>query len=96
MFVLDKICDQVSDAVLDACLAVDPLSKVACGTNLLLKLWHVMISETAAKTGMIMILGEITTTANPDYQAVVRDAIKEIGFDDSAKGIVLLVISVTL
>jgi len=68
----DKICDQVSDAVLDACLAVDPLSKVAC--------------ETAAKTGMIMILGEITTTANPDYQAVVRDAIKEIGFDDSAKG----------
>lgn len=50
----DKICDQVSDAILDACLAADPLSKVAC--------------ETAAKTGMIMVFGEITTKATLDYQ----------------------------
>jgi S-adenosylmethionine synthetase len=68
----DKICDQVSDAVLDACLAVDPYSKVAC--------------ETSSKTGMILIFGEITTKANPDFQKVVRDAIKRIGFDDSSKG----------
>ncbi len=52
----DKICDQVSDAVLDACLKVDPKSKVAC--------------ETAAKTGMILVFGEITTTAVIDYQRV--------------------------
>jgi len=68
----DKICDQVSDAVLDACLLHDPNSKVAC--------------ETATKTGMIMVLGEITTTAPLDYQKIVRDAVKEIGFDDSSKG----------
>jgi len=68
----DKICDQVSDAVLDACLLHDPHSKVAC--------------ETATKTGMIMVLGEITTTAPLDYQKIVRDAVKKIGFDDSSKG----------
>ncbi|TGZ85707.1 S-adenosylmethionine synthetase [Ascodesmis nigricans] len=68
----DKIADQVSDAILDACLAEDPLSKVAC--------------ETATKTGMIMVFGEITTKAKLDYQKIIRGAIKDIGYDDSSKG----------
>jgi S-adenosylmethionine synthetase len=68
----DKLCDQVSDAILDACLAQDPLAKVAC--------------ETSTKTGMVMVFGEITTKGLIDYQKVIREAVKDIGFDDSSKG----------
>ncbi|KAF0976643.1 hypothetical protein FDP41_004542 [Naegleria fowleri] len=68
----DKICDQISDAVLDACLSIDPYSKVAC--------------ETCCKTGMILVFGEITTRAVLDFQKIVREAVKKIGFDDSSKG----------
>ncbi|CAJ1375943.1 unnamed protein product [Effrenium voratum] len=63
----DKICDQVSDAVLDACLTVDPKSKVAC--------------ETATKDNMVMVAGEITTQAKLDYDKVVRGVVQQIGFD---------------
>uniref|UniRef100_A0A9J8CIZ4 S-adenosylmethionine synthase n=1 Tax=Cyprinus carpio carpio TaxID=630221 RepID=A0A9J8CIZ4_CYPCA len=68
----DKICDQISDAVLDAHLKQDPEAKVAC--------------ETVAKTGMILLAGEVTSRAVVDYQKVVRDTIKHIGYDDSSKG----------
>lgn len=69
----DKICDQVSDAVLDACLKDDERSRVAC--------------ETCTKTGMVMIFGEITTNSNVNYEQVIRDALKDIGYDDTAKGL---------
>src|SRR5690606_3859809 len=67
-----KMCDQISDAVLDALFAQDPYSRVAC--------------ETAIKTGFVMLLGEITTNATVNYDQLVRQVINEIGFDDSAKG----------
>lgn len=70
---IDKICDQISDAVVDACLEQDPMSRVAC--------------ETAAKTGMIMVFGEISSGARLDFQKIVRGVIKDIGYDDSSKGI---------
>jgi len=63
----DKVCDQVSDAVLDACLTSDPKSKVAC--------------ETATKDNMVMVAGEITTQAKIDYEKVVRGVVGKIGFD---------------
>ncbi len=68
----DKICDQISDAVLDACLEQDPLSRVAC--------------ETAAKTGFVMLMGEITTRAAINYDELARKVITEIGYDSSQKG----------
>jgi S-adenosylmethionine synthetase len=68
----DKIADQISDAILDACLAQDPLSRVAC--------------ETLTCTGLVVVAGEITTNAYVDVQKLVRDTVREIGYDDALKG----------
>ncbi|MBO4894819.1 MAG: methionine adenosyltransferase [Clostridia bacterium] len=68
----DKICDQISDAVLDAILEQDPMGRVAC--------------ETCCTTGMVLIMGEISTTANVDIPAIARKVICDIGYDSSEKG----------
>ena len=68
----DKICDQISDAVLDAIYAQDPSSRVAC--------------ETTVTTGQVLIMGEISTTCKPDIAKIAREAICDIGYDDGAKG----------
>jgi len=69
----DKLCDQVSDAILDACLKDDPNSRVAC--------------ETFASTSLVLLGGEITTTTFVDFQKTVRDVVKEIGYTDPAYGL---------
>ena len=68
----DKICDQVSDAVLDACLSADPTSRVAC--------------EAVVNTGLCLITGEITSKAEVDFNKLVREVIKEIGYEGSSAG----------
>src|SRR5512140_742419 len=68
----DKLCDQVSDAILDGCLAVDPQSRVAC--------------ESVAKTGFVMVAGEVTTKAQLDFQRIVRNTVRDIGFTSSEMG----------
>jgi S-adenosylmethionine synthetase len=68
----DKLCDQVSDAVLDECLRQDPMSRVAC--------------ETATKTGFVMVLGEITTHAFVNFDDLIRGVVKGIGYDNTDKG----------
>ena len=62
----DKMCDQISDAILDALMEQDPMSRVAC--------------ETCATTGIVMVMGEITTNAYVDIQKIVRDTVREIGY----------------
>jgi len=69
----DKVCDQISDAVVDACLEQDPTSRVAC--------------ESAAKTGFVLLLGEITTRAQINFDELARKVILDIGYDDSTKGL---------
>jgi S-adenosylmethionine synthetase len=69
----DKLCDQISDAILDACLAEDPMSRVAC--------------ETFASTAMVLVGGEITTNTFVDIQQVVRDVVREVGYTNPAYGL---------
>ena len=68
----DKICDQVSDAILDAILAKDPMGRVAC--------------ETTVTTGLVCVMGEITTTAQIDIPSIVRETVREIGYDRAKYG----------
>ena len=68
----DKMCDQISDAILDALLAQDPMSRVAC--------------ETACTTGLVVVMGEITTSGYVDIQKTVRETVREIGYDRAKYG----------
>ena len=68
----DKMCDQISDAILDAIMEKDPMSRVAC--------------ETATTTGLVLVMGEITTNAYVDIQKIVRDTVREIGYDRGKYG----------
>ena len=68
----DKICDAISDAILDALLEQDPMSRVACAT--------------CTTTGYVMVMGEITSNAHIDFQQVVRDTVREIGYDRAKYG----------
>ena len=68
----DKVCDAISDAILDACMAEDPMSRVAC--------------ETASCTGFVLVTGEITTKAKLDIPAIVRQTVNEIGYNDAKTG----------
>lgn len=69
----DKVCDQISDAILDAVLAQDPVARVAC--------------ETVASKDLVLVTGEITTTATVDFESIVRDTIREIGYTSKEIGL---------
>ena len=69
----DKICDAISDAALDALMEQDPMSRVAC--------------ETAITTGLVLVMGEITTSAYVDIQKIVRDTVREIGYTRGKSGL---------
>ena len=69
----DKLCDVIADAIVDACLSLDPTSRVAC--------------ECVCKTGVVIALGEITTSASINYEQVIRDVVRDAGYDDPAKGL---------
>ncbi len=68
----DKLCDRISDNILDALLEQDPMSRVAC--------------ETCTKTGFVLLMGEVTTKAKVDYEKIVRDTVREIGYDNDGVG----------
>lgn len=68
----DKLCDRISDSVLDAILTADPMARVAC--------------ETCCTTGLIVVMGEISTSAYVDIQSIARGAAREVGFDRAKKG----------
>ena len=68
----DKVCDQISDAILDAILQKDPEGRVAC--------------ETLTTTNLVVVSGEITTKFHPNYEQIVRDTIRNIGYTDNASG----------